>query len=83
MNWDQRIAKAEKNGYFTDTDKMISGNWTRCSIGERFKIKSVEDARLKVDSDLVKLGVEFCECICKDRISRAKRLHNKIKKLAK
>lgn len=82
MNWDQRITRAEKNGYFTHHDKLISGKWTQCSVGERFKItSSIDDAKLYIESKAVRLGVKFCERVCQNEIKEAKKLHNKIKKL--
>lgn len=82
MNWDQRIAKAEKNGHFTERDKSISGNWTKCSVGERFEITSINDAQLYIEPKTLKLGIKFCERVCQNEIKLAKRLHNKIKKMA-
>lgn len=81
MNWDQRIAKAEIRGWFTDNDKLISGSWKKCSLGEKFKIKSLSEARLIVDGKPFEYGVEFCEHVCKDRVKQAKKLHEKIKGL--
>lgn len=83
MNWDQRIAKAEKNGHFTINDRLASGNWTKCSVGENFKIRSLDDARLVIEGKVTRLGIKFCQSVVDGEIKRAKRLHNQIKKLAK
>ena len=82
-NWDKRIKEAEQTGEFSFEDKNRATDWKRCSMSERFILKSRDE--LPVQERFGKIGVnlgyDFNRAVQLDCVKLAKEIHLKIKAL--
>ena len=90
MNWDGRIAEAQRLGKFTKDSITKAQSLKTCSLGERMlnlhgKKKLTQSIALQYmhDADILFLAVEFTYNVNTNRIKDAKKIHDRIKKVAR
>jgi hypothetical protein len=76
MNWAERLERAKRKGSFTKTDSDVSADWSSCAVGERSKIGFPELGD-KYDQ-ITRLGVDFCQAVEMDDVSKAVRIYKRI-----
>lgn len=78
LNWTQRIARAKKDGGFTQADRDRSNSWGQCSVGER-----LGGCGFPLTDKAYRLGHLFDTAVQYNKIARAWELHRRIRKLPK
>ena len=89
MNWAERIARAEKEGRFTNEDSLMSRDWFTCAVGEKVFFRQTECSWSSLPvavhsilgSKAHRLGHRFHNSVGKDNISRAKQIYEEIQRL--
>lgn len=90
LNWDDRIANAEKRGHFLENDKWMARSIAMCSLGEKYnrndirKLRGIErditkDLYNRFSKDTIMLGNRFSFEVQGDNIKKAKKFHDEIK----
>ena len=74
--WSERLAAAEKRGYFTETEKDYASSWMTCAVGEKYNYPRFEEYAMSMDED--RLGTEFMYDVTKDNIESARRVYTQI-----
>ena len=78
MDWDARIKRAKKRGYFTETDRKRAARWTMCAVGEHRGEYERGSLSAPTDKSLTVLGIRFCDEVWRDNVSEARACWKKI-----
>ena len=77
MNWEQRIARAEKRGRFTDVDRRLAKNWDTCAIGESHG--NMTSSGPGFEDPIAIVGYEFEDCVDHNDMVGARATYYKIR----
>ena len=82
LSWQTRIHRAEREHGFQDDDRIASGDWALCAVGEHRGLKPDDiymGERLSVEEK--RLGTEFEGAVKADDFAGAQRILDEIRTL--
>ena len=76
MNWQQRINRARKKGWFTRVDFERVGGWSTCAVGEQgIPAADILHRRYTL---VAEYGLDFADAVRADDVSEAQRIYDAI-----
>jgi hypothetical protein len=82
-SWTERLAVAEKRGYFTKRERVFASQWNRCAVGEKHDYPRVEEGAWanSMTRAEMELGLSFLNAVEGNFIEDAKKLYLAIQAL--